>query len=189
MNSIQLLQNQLQGVHAALASTLDGVTESEWLSRVAPRDNRVGFLAWHVPAVRDWAVHTMIGGGEPLSWQAPWRGTGVALCPLAFGMPGAEADLIAEATRPAEVLAYSEAVSSAIHAWLGTIDESLLDTVPGNRSHLALSPRFSDAGYLKELDGRMWDYRTWQLLTGACFANSRGHLGELGLALSLIRAR
>ena len=189
MNSIELLKNQVQGIHGLLVSTLQNVTEDEWLSRVAPGDNRVGFLAWHIPAVRDWAVHAMIGGTEPLGWKAPWRHTGVDLCPIPFGMPPSEADLIAENTKPAGVIAYSEAVSAAVVSWLGALNEGDLDQAPGNRSHLSLSPRFADAEYQAVLDGGMWGYKTWQLLAGACVSHCRGHLGELGLALSLIRSR
>jgi hypothetical protein len=185
MNARQLLANQLQIVHNRLTGLAD-MTREEWLSRPEPENNRAGFLAWHMVATRDWAVRAILGAQRPIGWDAPFAGTGVALCEIPFSMPLAEADAIADATTPGEVIAYSAAVDDEIRRWLEAATDEDLDNPPARaRDHIALSPRYSERDYRWELEENPADmclWPVWALLTRPSFTHCIGHLAEIDIA-------
>ena len=185
MEGLELLANQLQLVHRRV-SALGNLSPREWLARPLPTENRVGFTAWHIVATRDWTVRAVLQGARPLGWDAPFLGTGVSFCDIPFGMPAGEADAIAERVNPAEVVAYSEAVTEELLRWLRSAKPGVLAAPPSDgRAHLALSPRYNERGYRHEFEedpDDMSQWPVWALLTRPSFAHCIGHLAEIELA-------
>jgi hypothetical protein len=185
MNATELLIGQMQLINTRIAG-LAGLSRDEWLARPAPGENRVGFNAWHMVATRDWTVRPIFQQKRPIGWDGPFAGTAVARCEIPFGMTADEADAIAEAITPAEVVAYSQAVTDELVAWLRQAGDSALGArVPGAREHLGLSPRYEERGYRWELEEDPDDmclWPAWMLLSRPCFAHCIGHLTEIGLA-------
>ena len=187
MRATELLAKQTQIVHGRVVGLSD-MTPAQWMARPGPGRNRVGFTAWHMVATRDWTVRAVVQAKRTLGWDAPFAGSGIATCAIAFGMPLEEADAIAAAVTPAEVAAYSEAVTAEILGWLARSDDAVLDAPPPNgRAHLALSTRYDEAGYREEIDHNssgtsMTDWPTWQLLTRPAFAHCLFHLEEMEFA-------
>jgi len=146
MRATELLAKQHQIVHARIAG-LQSFSNKEWMARPGPGRNRIGFTAWHMVATRDWTIRAILQGERPIGWDSPFDGTAVARCAIPFGMPLEEADAIAESVSPADVAAYSEAVTGEILRWLARTEDVVLESPPPNgRTHLALSPRYSEAG-------------------------------------------
>ncbi|OAI42488.1 hypothetical protein AYO38_03140 [bacterium SCGC AG-212-C10] len=185
MKATELLTKQMTMVHNRIAG-LANLTGEEWLARPAPGENRVGFTAWHMVATRDWVVRGILGGERPLGWDAPFAGTSIALCPIPLGMPGSEADAIAEAVSPAEVVAYSAAVTAELTRWLASADQDALDAPPSDgHAHLALSPRYNDRPFRFEVledPDDMCQWPVWQLLSRPAYVHCIGHLAEIDLA-------
>jgi hypothetical protein len=185
MKATEVLAKQMQLIHAEI-SGLAGLTRSEWMARPLPNGNRVGFTAWHMVATRDWTVRAVLQAARPLGWDAPFAGTGVARCPIAFGMPSAEADAIAAALEPGEVVAYSEAVTDELLRWLERGAESdLARPAADGRRHLALSPRYGDAAFRDEIGGEsaeLLDWSVWELLSRPCFGHCMSHREEIEFA-------
>lgn len=142
-----------------------------------------------MPAVQDWVLSTIVGGGLGLHMAPEWAAKGMATYPAAFGMTLAEADAIGANVKPADVLDYADAVLARALAWLDSTSPAEFERpVPTSRKHLPLHPVYSSAGYLEEAD-HMFDYPLWRFLSGACYGHPRGHFGELELALQTIRSR
>jgi len=189
MKATELFANQLQLVHTRVAGLAD-ITPRQWLSAPGPGENPIGFTAWHIVATRDWTIRAMLQAKPPLGWSRPFAGTGIAVCQLPFGMPATEAEAVARVTSPAEVIAYSAAVTDEILRWLGTIDEAALAVpFPAAREHLALSPRYNEAAYRHELEENPADmclWPVWALLTRPAFSHCIGHLTEISMTLDAV---
>lgn len=185
MKAVDLLAKQIQMVHARVEG-LTGFTSAEWMARPGPGRNRVGFTAWHMVATRDWTIRPILQAARPIGWDAPFASTGVATCAIPFGMTLEEADAVAEVVTPAEVAAYSRAVTDELLQWLAATDDAALDVPPPNgRAHLALSPRYEEPAYRHQLESDPADmtlWPTWQLLTRPCFAHCLFHLEEIEFA-------
>jgi hypothetical protein len=187
VKATELLAKQTQIVGGRIAG-LQGMSEAQWMARPGQGRNRVGFTAWHMVATRDWTIRSILQAERPVGWDVPFAGSGIAKCDLPFGMSLEEADQIAEAVTPADVAAYSDAVTSEILRWLERTDEGALDAPPPNgRAHLVFSSRYDEAGYREELDANssgmsMTDWPTWQLLTRPAFAHCLFHLEEMEFA-------
>lgn len=185
MRATELHTNQMQLIHTRLAELSD-LTPEEWMSRPSATDNTVGFYAWHIATIRDWAVSAVFQGKPPIGWSKPFSDTQMGLCPIPFGMSAAEADTIAEKTTPGDVVAYSAAVTNELVRWLGSIDDAALG-VPAKdgRAHLSLSQRYNDPAYRHQLEADPDDMALWPvstLLTRACFSHCIEHLTEIGTA-------
>lgn len=62
MRATTLLSGQLTGIHGLMREVIGNVTPDEWTARPYAGGNMLGFLAWHLPATQDWAIHTWIRG-------------------------------------------------------------------------------------------------------------------------------
>ena len=186
LNARELLTNQMRLVQDDIAG-LGRLSRDEWLARATPAENQVGFMAWHVVATRDWIVRAMLSGKRPIGWDAPFAGSGIALCEIPFSMTAAEAEAICEATSPREVVAYSAAVTDEFAAWLASVSDSALDLPPvDGRAHLALSPRYNERDYrwqLEEDPDDMCLWPVWTLVVRAASTHCLGHLTEIEMAL------
>lgn len=189
MDAVTLLRNQLTGVHGMYREVVETIAPDEWTARAHPGANSLGFLAWHMPAVRDWAVHVWCLGVPEVRVSTP-AGARPGINPPhpPFGMSLAEADAIARAASRDDVLAYADAVNAATMSYLDTLTEGDLDTVPDTRAHSARVTAYHIPGYLEEVSD-MYDFPIWRTLGGPCYGHSRGHLGEMLAALEALRAR
>jgi hypothetical protein len=185
LKATELLANQMEMIHSRVSDLAD-VSREQWLARPATGGNQVGFTAWHVVATRDWTVRALFQAKPPLGWMAPFAGTGVALCQIPFGMPAIEADAIAQATSPAEVVAYSKAVTDELVRWLGAVDDAALAAPPpAAPDHLSLSPRYNDRAYrrpLQEDPDDMCLWPVWTLLSMPSLIHCTDHLAEIDIA-------
>jgi hypothetical protein len=178
---------QMEGVRGLLGDLLDGVTPAEWVASPAPGENAIGFIAWHVPSIQDWAVHTWMQNVPTVRSRPEWEAKGMNGSFLPVGMGLEAAHSIAKATSSEDVLSYADAVLDAVRAFVMRLPADGFDAVPASRAHLA-DPRYQVARYRADVDD-MYEQPYWQLFVGACSGHCRGHLGELELALSLVRRR
>lgn len=93
---------------------------------------------------------------------------------------------IARAARPEDVLAYADAVLVEAAEMLAGFTPARFDELPPNREDFR-DDRYSAPGYIADLDG-MFEQPYWRVFAGACTGHCRGHIGELELALAVIRA-
>lgn len=186
MDAVTLLHNQLDGVQGFYLEVVQSVTAEEWTAQAHPGANPLGFLAWHMPAARDWAVHVWCLGVPEVRVST----TLPSINPPhpAFGMSFDEAGAIARAASRDDVLAYADAVHEATLRFLDTLSESALDAVPDARAHSAQVSAYHIPGYLEEVSD-MYDFPIWRTLAGPCYGHSRGHLAEMQAALEALRAR
>jgi hypothetical protein len=181
-----VFETQMVSVRDILRSLLAGVTEQQWRAAPAPGLNPVGFTAWHVPSIQDWAINTWMQNIPPVRSRPEWadRGLMETFVPIGMGLEGAHH--IARATSPADVLAYADAVLDEGRRFLATFTPQRFDALPPNREHLEDERYTSVAGYMSDVAG-MFDQPCWRVFAGACTAHCRGHLGELELALAILR--
>lgn len=176
---------QMEGVRGALGGVLDGITAEEWTAAAAPGQNPVGFTAWHVPSIQDWALNTWMRNLPTIRSRPEWTAKGMSetLLPIGMGLEAAHA--IARATRPSDVLAYADAALEEARAYLATFTPEDFDRLPPNQAHL-VDERFQHPGYLGEVED-MYEQPFWRVFAGACTGHCRGHIGELELALAVVR--
>jgi hypothetical protein len=178
----------LQGLDRLHRGLVAGMSPDEWTSRPFEGGNMLGFTAWHVTATQDWAVHTWVRNVPEVRDGAPWTECMAAVRDIGpFGMTRAEADRVAEATNPDVVGGYSAAVCESITRWLETSGDGWLEHVSDARAHGMVKPQHRTEGYVAEV-ADMYELPAWKLLTGACYGHARGHIGEIDLALQMMRA-
>lgn len=180
------IERQMEGVRSALGGVLAEVSPQEWVTSPQPGQNPVGFTAWHVPSIQDWAINTWMRNLEPIRLRPEWRAKGMAASFLPIGMDMDTAFDVARATRPDDVLAYADAVLDDARGYLATFSVEEFDAIPPNRAHLA-DVRYQQEGYLQDVED-MYEQPFWRLFAGACTGHCRGHIGELELSLALIRS-
>ena len=189
MDALEVHKKQAMMTNTLLHGFVGGLVAGEWEARPVPGANTVGFTLWHLIAVQDWTLRTLIGGALSTNLAPEWRSRGMATWPAPFGMTLGEADAVAAATTPASVLDYADAVLAQSLAWLDAADPADLGGLPSNPgAHRSLHPVYSTEGYLG-VAGPMFAYPMWRLVSGACYGHPRAHLGELDLALQIIRGR
>lgn len=186
MNAVTLLRSQLTAVHGMYGEVVGSLTPEEWVARAHPQANPLGFLAWHLAATRDWAVHIWCQGVPQVrTFSAIGSRPGInPACPP-FGMSFDEAVAIAAQVSRDDVLAYADEVQAATMTFLDGRTDAGLETVPDTRSHNA-GVKNQTAGYLEEIDD-MYDFPIWRTLTGPCFGHARGHLAEILMTRELLR--
>ncbi len=176
---------QMEGVRGALGGLLDGVTPGDWTAAAAPGQNPIGFTAWHVPSIQDWAINTWMRNQPTVRSRPEWAAKGMSESFLPIGMDVEVAQAIARATEPAGVLTYADAVLEEARSYLATFKADDFDRLPPNKAHFA-DARYDHPGYRAEVDD-MYEQPFWRVFAGACTGHCRGHIGELELALALVR--
>ncbi len=186
MNASQLLCRQLSAVNDILHDLAGDLTPAEWQAQPIPGQNTVGFTAWHVAATTDWAIHTFLRGIPRLAEEEPWRSRILNTCWIPFGMLPDEADAVAAATTPTDVLAYADEVLVAGTGWVSSLSDADLDVVSNDRAHIQTRMAYRLDAYLKEIED-MFSQPRWRVLAGACSGHCRMHLGELELMKRALR--
>jgi hypothetical protein len=108
---------------------------------VLPDHNSIGWLLWHIARGEDWAVQTILQGGEQLLTHEGWDGR-MAVSEPGFGGGTARAEMVALSERiDLDALrGYYAAVAAATQAFLRTFDFALLDAPFDVGIRLALTP-------------------------------------------------
>jgi hypothetical protein len=189
MNAVTLLDNQLANINAIFHSLIEDLTDQEWISRPAPGQNIIAYIAWHVPRVQDNFIHTWIRGIPEVFHSDRWahwyhlRQFGIGV-----GIMLEESDEIALNVLKADVLAYANAVYNENSAWLKGLSEADLDQIPDSRLHLSPYPEYQTPGFYEE-SSSLLDQPIWAQLMRPCTGHVHRHLGELELAKAMLRAR
>ncbi|MBI5948981.1 MAG: DinB family protein [Chloroflexi bacterium] len=183
METTTYIAAQIENAANLLKGLLSDVTEAEWRSRAAPGQNLFGFVAWHMVATQDWVVRVALQGLPMVASGPEWVARGVGICHVPFGMPAAEADALALATTPADVVAYSEAVLKHSIAWLTVAGPGALDAVPPGSNRTG----YSEIAAYRQQCSHMEGWPAWDLFARPAIGHVRGHLGELDLVKTLLR--
>lgn len=188
MNGVELITAQLVVTHQIHRNLILKVEPEEWAARPAPGMNMPGYTLWHIAATQDWVAHVATRGLPELRTQARWGnhpGINPDLPP--FGCTLEQADAVAHATTPADVLEYARDVHVAMLAWLNKLGNADLDVLPdlmANTRHYPASR--CTAAYLAEIaDQTLWSLA--RFLASPCIGHARGHFGELDVQLALLR--
>lgn len=194
MRATELLQQQLEGVNARFHAILDDLTDEEWTTRVMPETNLIAFELWHVARSPDWTVFPLRVLPEIAS-QDRWASCGTLATP-GFGLQltRAQADTLAKGLTRADVGAYADAVTAEVVAWVGTVTEEDLDTIPDLPAILDAATGFTAKGLTnpevrKEILENYEGAPLWGYLAGACIGHCRGHLAQLELFKEQLRLR
>jgi hypothetical protein len=174
----------MESVRSILGELVAGASDEDWVASPGAGTNPIGFTAWHIPAVQDWAIHTWMRNLEPIRARPEWQAKGFMTSFVPFGMPVEKAQTIARATRPEDVVAYASAVLASAAEFLPTLTPEQFDGIPPNRAHL-VDARYEVPAYMEEIDD-MYAQPFWRVFAGACTGHCRGHLGELELALATL---
>lgn len=189
MNTATFLQKQLANVNAVLHGLADDLTDEEWLARIAPGQNRLGYVAWHMPRTQDFFVQRWIRGLDEVAHGDRWthwqslKQTGIGV-----GISLDEADEIALTVKRADVLEYADAVLREISAWLEHCDEGELDRMPDPRQRLSAFPEYQTTGFVEEVSD-LYDLPVWGVLMRPCIGHIHRHLGELEAAKNILRTQ
>jgi hypothetical protein len=188
MNAVTLLDKQLANINAIFHSLADDLTDQEWITRPAPGQNRVAYLAWHLPRVQDSHIHTWVRGIPEVVHGDRWSQWGhLRRFGNGIGITLAEADEVALSVRRDDVLAYADAVYSESSAWLDSLSDVDLDRIPDTRLHLSPYPEYQTPGFYEEVSSLL-DQPIWSQLMRPCIGHIHRHLGELELVKAVLRA-
>jgi hypothetical protein len=186
MDAVDLLQQQLKVTHGVIRATAADISPSEWSAAPFPQANPPGFLAWHMVATQDWALHTWLRGLPDVRSRLALPGIDPMHGP--FGMTATEAAAIARVVTPVVIGKYADAVLASGLEWLQTLAAADMDAIPASRAHLQHVPAaHKTESYLAEVEG-MYDYPVWRIISGPCFGHPREHGGELRTMLAMMRA-
>ena len=186
VNATQVLQQQLANTYSNVNDVVRQITDEEWLHRPYPGAPPLGFTAWHIAATVDWALNVWVQAGQELRATLDLPGINPASPP--FGMTEEDADAIAAGTNRDAALEYARVAYDAWAAWLDGLSDSDLDRVPGVPDHAVQLPQHRVDGYLEEL-AMMAGYSVARIVISPCNGHVRGHLGEIAMALSVLRGR
>jgi hypothetical protein len=187
MRTTKFLENFFDYGHMMMHHAVADLTDEEWETRIADHQNKLGYIAWHLPRVQDNMIQTWIRGlpevvhGERWAHWEKFRHLGVGV-----GITLKEADDIASGVNKADVLAYEEVVYQEALVWLRQLNDADLDLIPDAQKHLVPYPEYQTAGYHEETDGHLGE-PTWELLMRPCIGHIQRHLGEIMTVKAVLR--
>jgi hypothetical protein len=183
MQATKLLRTELEWIHMGFHSLIDDMTEEEWSARPVPGLNLPGFTLWHVARTPDYIVQTGLRHVPEVITQERWASCG-ALTTLGFGLSVTleQADAIARGLNREDVSTYADAVLAEVLAWLDTLSDDDLDTVPRWHTYIAEYPQYNVPEIVEAPEDPIWDY-----LLGTCSLHVRGHLAEVSIIKQQIR--
>lgn len=175
---------RIKGVLDGIKDACADISPTEWTSRPHPTANMIGFTCWHVPATIDWAVHTAVRGVGEIKARPQWAGSGISFR-QPFGMSLEEADWVAHNTDADSVIEYTQSVRTEVGEWLSSVAPGLFETVPPVADNLAKNPlneaEFAEVPWILEAP-------TYQILGRPAMGHGFRHLGEIDLALEVLRS-
>src|ERR1700694_2526369 len=146
-----MLEQQLQTVNLRLHHSAHDLTRDELVARPLDGVNPIGFLAWHMARRQGWAGNTGIRDVPEVIRREPWAGTPLAVPGIGTGFELEEAAEAATRFDLPALLRYADAVHEDTVAWLGSVDEAILDRIPDVAAHDAAHTEYQTPGFR---DGR-----------------------------------
>lgn len=186
MDAKGLLQFQMNGSFGLLTELADGVSDAEWRARSFATANLVGFTVWHCARTIDWAVNCVMRGAPELADQAQWQDLRVAQAMFGAGASREAADAVARDVPRNRVLAYLDALSQNVVAWLAAVpNDELSRPVDLKARHVSKTDYMTPPVWaeLEDLDG----IPGWQFLARPCVSHIRVHYGEATTQLGALR--
>ena len=183
MQATQLLQEQFRMVSSSFRATIEDITDQEWTTHALPGMNAPGWTLWHVTRTVDAVVHTVIRGVPEIISQARWASCGVLATPgIGLGQTLEEANTLVHTISRADVIAYAEVVLPEVLAWLATLRDDDLDTVPDLAAHIAGHPVYQAPDILEAAGMPVWAH-----LLVNCLLHGQDHLAELAIIKQQLR--
>jgi len=191
-----MLRQQLHTVNLRFQHTATDLTVDELTARPLPGVNPIGFILWHMARSQDWAVNTAIRGRPELIKLEPWSWSPLAHPGIGTGFDEAEALEVAREVELRPLLAYADAVHHDTVAWLESISEADLDTIPDVAAHDSLYAEYQTPGFRAEMDGGpehddavadKGGLPAWIFLTSVALTHLHRHLGEVDLIKDVLR--
>ena len=191
-----MLVQQLQTVNLRLHHSTHDLSAQELVARPLSGVNPIGFLVWHMARSQDWAVNTAIRDVPEVIKREPWTRTPLAVPGIGTGFELEEAATAATRFDLPDLLRYADAVHEDTVAWLGSVDEAILDRIPDVAAHDAAHPEYQTPGFRAEMDsgpehddaiGRKGGLPVWVFLASVSITHLHRHLGELDLVKGLLR--
>lgn len=166
------------------------VGADEWTRRVVPQTNLPAFTFWHCARVTDGILNFYVRGVPEIAERPPWNQDpviGFSEVGAGVGLTLEDADAIARRVSIPRVLEYAAAIRAEASAWLKTVDDDFLDTVPDFASRRDASPVYGKPAAVassRDLDG----HPVWRVLMISCFGHVWSHLDEILLLVETQRA-
>ena len=191
-----MLLQQLETVNVRLHHSAGDLTPAELTARPLPGVNPIGFIVWHMARSQDWAVNTAIRDVPEVVERLPWTRNSRAAPGIGTGFDLEGAAAVSRTVQLADLLDYADAVHAETIAWLGTVDESVLDLISDVAAHDAPHPEYQTAGFREEMDsgpehddavGRKGGLPVWIFLTSVSVTHLHRHLGEVDLIKGVLR--
>lgn len=187
--AITVLKTQIRKVPPILELLIADLTREEWLSRVAPNNNMLGFISWHIPSVMDFIVQGLIRGGTEVRMRQEWTDcASLDTSTFSFGITLREADNTALNSKIPDVLRYAEAVTDEILNWLDKVTDADLFQVPDRTVTLDKNPAYKGVAFNDELH-EVLDRTIHDLLASTCYGHIRSHFGEIEAVKRQLRSR
>ena len=177
MNAIEMLRNRTAAVTAGVTDLAAKVEGIEIVEPVLPGTSPIGLTLWHIPRAQDWCVNTCLRGvGE----VADRFGDGLP-DPERFGfgtgLTPEEAREAAAAVRLPRLVEYATAVRAEIDAWLATLTEADLDSIPPFAARQSTRAAYVKPAALADVDG-LDGLTTGVLFLRPALTHVLRHLGE-----------
>jgi len=191
-----MLVQQLETVNLRLHHSARDLSAKELVARPLVGVNPIAFLLWHMARSQDWGVNTAIRNVPEVIMREPWVKSTLAVPGIGTGFELEEAARAAARFELAALLSYADAVHRDTLAWLGTIDQDLLDQIPDVAAHDARHAEYQTPGFRAEMDsGPEHDdavsskggLPVWIFLTSVSITHLHRHLGELDLIKDQLR--
>ena len=196
VNAIAMLLQQLETVNIRLHHSAGDLNVAELTSRPLPGINPTAFIVWHMVRSQDWALNTAIRDVPEVITRAPWSQSAMAVPGIGTGFDLAEAVGVSQRVELGPLLRYADAVHANAVAWLGTVDESVLDEIPDVTAHDARHPEYQTPGFRAEMDsgpehddavGHKGGLPVWIFLSSVSVTHMHRHLGEVDLIKHVLR--
>ena len=187
MQASRLIASQLNAVNRHLHDVAGSIEPGDWLRRGVPGTNLPAFTFWHVARVIDSTVNMGIRAVPEVVASEPWVSKAWARAEGGVGYSLEEADELARAVVPSEVLEYADAVRAEVSQWLKTVTDEQLEApndVLRHAEHHSAYGRPEVGKAISEFSGQP----VWVVLSITCFAHCWAHLEEIKLLTAAGRA-
>lgn len=173
--------------NARMNNVAQSLRPEEWTQRVVPNTNLPAFTLWHCARATDGTINFLLRGVPEVAERDPWRSDRVISHRGAgTGFTLAEADDLAGRVSVERVLTYAADVRADAAAWLKTVDDEYLDTIPDYIARRDASPVYGTPAYvesMRDLDGQP----VWRHLITTCYSHVWSHLEEVVLLVGAQR--
>jgi hypothetical protein len=142
---------------------------------------------WHIPRTQDWLVHTTIRGVPEVADGFREGLPDPELYGFGTGLTPEQATEAASQVRLPALLAYADAVGTAVDTWLTSLSEQDLDVVPPLLERQGARAAYSTPAALAEVEG-LSGMSVGVLLMRPALGHLFWHLGEIDLLLQLADA-